>query len=344
MVDIADDASPRVSTMTRSGATPSRASRSSMHADRNRARPQQPADVLPERVVLADDEPTSLCHGESATAAVSCDDADCCLRELGLLLSSALGCRAWPARFAAFVLALLVGLRPASSSASRRAAVLFALLRRPSALGVLGVARAGFAASSRSRSCFCGLLARRLLLRQSVVGCAASRCRRRRRCARLAARSPSQAARLRASGGCSAVDRRRGRRAPWRRATRAAAGATGATRPPSRRCSRRLNAGAGDRTVFFTGDRRQVRLGQPRQRRRHAGRVVRQNLRRDHHDQLGLVLLRRLALEQQRRESGCRRCPESSAASSSSMLFIRPAIANVWPFVQLELGLGAARA
>ena len=26
------------------------------------------------------------------------------------------------------------------------------------------------------------------------------------------------------------------------------------------------------------------------------------------------------------------------------MLFIRPAMANVWPFVQLELGLGAARA
>ena len=45
---------------------------------------------------------------------------------------------------------------------------------------------------------------------------------------------------------------------------------------------------------------------------------ARQNLRRDHHDQLGLVLLRRLALEQQRRESGCRRCRESSAASSSS--------------------------
>src|SRR5262249_38246345 len=44
--------------------------------------------------------------------------------------------------------------------------------------------------------------------------------------------------------------------------------------------------------------RRHIRLNQPRKRLRHAAGVSRQNLRCDHDDQLGLVLLIRHALEQ----------------------------------------------
>ena len=63
MLDIADDASPRVSTMTRSGGVAVAAGAIVDHADRNRARAQQPPEVLLERVVFRDDEADQLCHG-----------------------------------------------------------------------------------------------------------------------------------------------------------------------------------------------------------------------------------------------------------------------------------------
>ncbi len=49
---------------------------------------------------------------------------------------------------------------------------------------------------------------------------------------------------------------------------------------------------------FFAGTGGRNGSLQPRQLRRHAARAFRQNLRRDHHDELGLLFFRRLALEQ----------------------------------------------
>ena len=61
-------------------------------------------------------------------------------------------------------------------------------------------------------------------------------------------------------------------------------------------------------------------------------RIVRQNLRRDHHDQLGLILLRRLALEQVAEDRDVADAGNLLTSSTCTWLFIRPAMANVWPF------------
>ena len=63
MLDIADEASPRVSTMTRSGGVAVARGAVVEHADRNRARAQQAPEVLLEGVVFRDDESDELCHG-----------------------------------------------------------------------------------------------------------------------------------------------------------------------------------------------------------------------------------------------------------------------------------------
>ena len=82
--------------------------------------------------------------------------------------------------------------------------------------------------------------------------------------------------------------------------------------------------------------------GSARQRRRHAGRLVRQDLRRDHHDQLGLVLLRRLAPEQL--------AQDRDVADARNLLQRRLHLVvhqtgdgERLAVAQLELGLGAAR-
>ena len=64
MLDIDEDASPRVSTMTRSGGVDSRAARSSITLTGIASGAQQTAEVLLEGVVFRNDEADELSHGD----------------------------------------------------------------------------------------------------------------------------------------------------------------------------------------------------------------------------------------------------------------------------------------
>jgi len=65
------------------------------------------------------------------------------------------------------------------------------------------------------------------------------------------------------------------------------------------RTRRVKDGGSGFGTSLFEGNRREERFRRARQRGSHAERSSGEDLRRDPHDQLGLILARRLALEQQ---------------------------------------------
>ena len=95
---------------------------------------------------------------------------------------------------------------------------------------------------------------------------------------------------------CSERRRRGGRRGAGRAAARRRAGGRGRRRRPRRPDApalRRIHGrpDVGRRLRQRLGRRGQVRLHEGRQARRHAGRSAADDHRRDHHDELGLVLL-----------------------------------------------------
>src|SRR5581483_9858548 len=164
------------------------------------------------------------------------------------------------------------------------------------ALGLLGLAL--LAHLGRFGLLLTRLVERFLFLRRQRPRRLRDRRRHRRRRHRVAVDDGARARRQRLHrlrGGRRAGLDRRGRRRRGRHRLRHGL---------RRRLHRRGAAAVGERLRrrlerLLLRQRRHERLAEARQVRRHAGRVVRQNLRRDHHHELGAILLRRLALEQE---------------------------------------------